>query len=705
MTDAPTAAPSPAQDPYRTVLHVGTTLVASLDPDEVMQTIARQVAEALDVQSCDINEYDPVARTMTYVAVWSEELSGVDLDYIGTVVSLDERPQRDAVIRKGDVLEWYLDDPDLDDRERAVMMEWDEKAGMEVPLMFGDEAIGVLGVIESRRERRFTEDEKQLLRLLAGPAATAIGNARLFRDQQEQARRLAALLDAGRALAASVDLEEVLSGVARLAVETADVAFATVYEYRPHHDTLVFRASHARRSPSRGLIDEPFGTEYPMERHPGERAVLAATAAVQEHLSDDDLDPDRRRAMMRWGETTCLSLPLRVAGECQGFLRLSAVEAERRFSPTELELLEALAEVASAAIHNARLFRLQGEESRRLLELFEVSRRLSSTFDRDRVVAALEDGASRLLIGPTRARVWLLDAEGGLWPGGVPGSGEEPGELVHRALAGSALVEAPSPQGSGLAVPLVVRDSVEGAIVVETPGYRRFSLGEHEALQVLANQAAAAVENERLYRRAEQEAIRDGLTGLYNHRHFQERLRQECRRAMRYDTPLSLLMLDLDEFKAFNDQFGHQVGDRSLREVGEILFGITRRDVDLAARYGGEEFAVILPHTRASSAPPDDAARGGGPGAPPAGPGALVVAHRIRAAIAEHAFPGHGGRRYARATVTIGVAELAEDGDAAALIAAADAALYEGKRRGRDQVVAAAGPGIPDREQDRCDDA
>ena len=135
---------------------MGTTLASSLDLDEVIQTIARQVGEALDVQWCDINEYDAEARTMTYVAVWSEELRGVDLEYLGTVVSLDDRPERDAVIRKGDLLEAYVDDEDLDPLEREVMIRYDEKAVMEMPLAFGGETLGVLGVIESRRDRRFT---------------------------------------------------------------------------------------------------------------------------------------------------------------------------------------------------------------------------------------------------------------------------------------------------------------------------------------------------------------------------------------------------------------------------------------------------------------------------------------------------------------------------------------------------------------------
>ena len=99
---------------------------------------------------------------------------------------------------------------------------------------------------------------------------------------------------------------------------------------------------------------------------------------------------------------------------------------------------------------------------------------------------------------------------------------------------------------------------------------------------MLANQAAAALENERLYRRASSRPSATASPACYNHRHFQERLRQECRRAHRYGTPLSLLMLDLDDFKAFNDQFGHQIGDEALREVGAILLADTRRGVDLA---------------------------------------------------------------------------------------------------------------------------
>lgn len=691
MTELGGGAVALPRDPYAVVLEMGTTLACTLDPDEVAQAIARQVGEALDVQSCDINEYDADARAFTYVAVWSKELRRVDTDYVGTVVSLDERPERDAVLRAGDVLETYVDDEGLDPRERAMMLEFDEQAVMEVPLTFGGEILGVLGVSDSGRKRRFTEQEKELLRLIAGPAATALGNARLYRRQQEQARRLAVLLDASKALAASVDLDEVLARVARLAVEAVDAATATVYEYRPHHDALVYRADHSTASSPEGVDDDALGTMYRLVDYPGERAILESSRAVLEHVSDAGLPEDRRRTMETWGQKTCLSLPLRSGGVAQGILRLSATTDERRFAAFELELLEALAEVAGAAVHNARLFRVQQEESDRLREILDVSRRLTSTFDRKAAVTMLKEGSERLLAGGMAAQVWLSGADGRLHRV-VGEDGVSAAELARQAFVTRRATEAVAPDRSSLAMPLAVKGSPEGALVVEVSGHRVFSSSEREALQVLANQAATALENERLYRRAEQEAIRDGLTGLYNHRHFQERLRQECRRSTRYGMPLSLLMLDLDHFKSFNDQFGHQIGDEALREVGQILFTLTRRGVDLAARYGGEEFAVILSHTRSSDAPLEDGRAGAGEHTvAPADAGAIVVAERIRSAIADHLFPGYGGRRSAHATVTVGVAELRPGEDAAALIAAADEAMYAGKRAGRDRVMTRGG--------------
>ena len=168
-------------------------------------------------------------------------------------------------------------------------------------------------------------------------------------------------------------------------------------------------------------------------------------------------------------------------------------------------------------------------------------------------------------------------------------------------------------------------------------------------------------------------AREDGLTRLANRRRFDEALGAEYRRAMRVGSPLAVVMLDMDCFKAFNDTYGHPSGDACLQALAGVLTGGCRRPADLPARYGGEEFVLLLPNTDAA--------------------GALAVAECVRAAVRALAIP-HAGSEHGFATVSVGVAALApgcEQGPAA-LVEAADAALYEAKRAGRNTVRLADAP-------------
>lgn len=166
----------------------------------------------------------------------------------------------------------------------------------------------------------------------------------------------------------------------------------------------------------------------------------------------------------------------------------------------------------------------------------------------------------------------------------------------------------------------------------------------------------------------EQERLRglattDGLTGLANHRFFQERLGEEFRRAQRYDDPLSLIMLDVDHFKQVNDAHGHQVGDEVLKAMATCLRGAVR-ETDFVARYGGEEFAVVLPHTHLA--------------------GALTVAERMSADLRR----GRYGPRQLALTASFGVSSF--PGRAVSgpdqLVRAADDALLRAKREGRNKI-------------------
>ncbi|MBA3503856.1 MAG: GGDEF domain-containing protein, partial [Deltaproteobacteria bacterium] len=168
--------------------------------------------------------------------------------------------------------------------------------------------------------------------------------------------------------------------------------------------------------------------------------------------------------------------------------------------------------------------------------------------------------------------------------------------------------------------------------------------------------------------RLAQLAVTDGLTNLYNHRHFHERLTLEVERSQRSGLPLSLLMLDVDHFKQFNDTFGHPAGDEVLRQLARVLAD-TRRANDVVARYGGEEFAVILVDTAKFTA--------------------AKVADRVRDRVCSHDF-SEAAPRASKLSVSIGVATFPDDGaDAEALVRSADTALYAAKRAGRNRVVLA----------------
>lgn len=184
-----------------------------------------------------------------------------------------------------------------------------------------------------------------------------------------------------------------------------------------------------------------------------------------------------------------------------------------------------------------------------------------------------------------------------------------------------------------------------------------------------AHLAVAAYERERqeVAGRLLELATTDYLTGLYNRRAFFEAAQREFARARRNGTVFSLLELDLDHFKAVNDTYGHDAGDRALRGVAQVMLRALRV-VDLPARLGGEEFAVLLPETDAQEA--------------------QGVAERLRQAIASADIQGMAGRF--RVTVSIGLATFhPEDPDAEAIVHAADQALYRAKELGRDRVVSA----------------
>jgi diguanylate cyclase (GGDEF)-like protein len=181
-----------------------------------------------------------------------------------------------------------------------------------------------------------------------------------------------------------------------------------------------------------------------------------------------------------------------------------------------------------------------------------------------------------------------------------------------------------------------------------------------EPLRIISSQAAISIENARLF----ELATTDGLTKLYVHRYFQLLLDQEMKRSRRYKKQFSLIMMDIDNFKAFNDTYGHQLGDEVLKNVARAVKKISRAE-DVVARYGGEEFVVILPETDAAQA--------------------LIVAEKMRD-IVESLEIVHGEEPL-HVTISLGVASFPMHArEKEELILSADMALYTSKHNGRNRV-------------------
>jgi diguanylate cyclase (GGDEF)-like protein len=196
----------------------------------------------------------------------------------------------------------------------------------------------------------------------------------------------------------------------------------------------------------------------------------------------------------------------------------------------------------------------------------------------------------------------------------------------------------------------------------------RLGSADRLVLNAVANDLTIAVENSELYKLTKTLAVTDELTGLFNYRFMLQRLEDEIERARRFGRSFSMLMLDADDFKIYNDTHGHIVGDTALAELAAVMRSSVR-DIDVVCRYGGEEFAILLPETDAE--------------------GAFVAAEKVREAVASHVFPDGGGGASQTITVSIGLSTFPRSaGDREALLRQADDALYVAKRTGRNRVNA-----------------
>jgi diguanylate cyclase (GGDEF)-like protein len=343
--------------------------------------------------------------------------------------------------------------------------------------------------------------------------------------------------------------------------------------------------------------------------------------------------------------------------------------------------LSALAVAVEGLVERVSALERKAAGTRAALERLAGAR--SGTTDRSEIMAAVVETAA-LSLGPAvavfyaavggrlspraaRAAAGATAPEADLAEGdGIAGAALKSGELL--VWPGEvALSPAEPAAASAVAMPVGARGRPIGVVALygREPGRPpEYDSDDVALLRSLVRQAEVVAENALLYEEARRLSITDGLTGIWNRRHFDLRAGEEAHRAVRFREPFGVVLVDVDHFKQINDVYGHQAGDAVLVDIARRLTDATR-EVDVVARYGGEEFALILPKTTRN--------------------GAVVLADKVRETVAREPFIADGTP--IPVTISAGVAAYPDHGTGVKdLVAAADAALYRAKDGGRNRV-------------------
>lgn len=547
--------------------------------------------------------------------------------------------------------------------------------GIVAPLVVEGEVIGALAVDSPA----LTENDVPAVTAFANQVSIAIESARLYEETQKRVKEITALHRVSEVINATLDLKEVFQRVVEELSQTFGYRLVDIYLLE--EDGLRLQANVG------------YDDKTTIELIPPERGVVGRVARTGKpaFIPDVSQDPDYIPAYPEIESEICM--PIMTGEELLGTLNVEC-DGKRPLTHDDLQLLSTLSSHIGVAIENARLFEEEQRLSTQRKTIAEVGRTIAAILDLDTLLSQVvdliaqnfryyhvhifqvdQDSDSALYKAGT-GEAGLTIAEEGLrlkvGEEGLVGWVARHGEpvLVHDVSQDPRYYAHPDlpDTRSELNVPIRAGEKVIGVLDVQSTELNAFDESDLDTLQTLADQLAVAMENARLYEETQQLAITDGLTGLHNLRYFYEALEKEIQRSERYHRSVSLIMLDIDNFKRYNDTYGHLAGDDLLTELAQLMSKVTRQ-TDTLARYGGEEFVIILPETETE--------------------GAGFLAERLQEEVNEHRFSIPNGQTMGRITISLGIATYPHHADSTkALVDAADKALLRAKRAGKNRLFA-----------------
>ncbi len=489
-------------------------------------------------------------------------------------------------------------------------------------------------------------------------------------------QKIAILYDASQAVLSTFDLDEVLQRILVIARDYFHLQNVAILLLDKDSDQLCTR-SQIGGEPGFENVRVSIGT-----------GLIGSAAQKKRPLYVPDFAKENR--YQPWGKKTRseLAIPLMVRDEVVGVLDCQS-ENPDHFDSETVDLLTLFSTQASMALQNARLYSLEQRRASQLEAINAVARettvvldvkellakachKIQPAFDVSHVSMLVKEDED-LVLQAHHGDLTLRIPEGGKVPAGAGLWGralrESKTVIENDVKADPNFVGIYVESGSRMCIPLVSFGQTLGVLVLDSARPGSFSVSDIQSLESVADICATAIQNAHYVERVKHLAYLDGLTGIFNRRYFELRIEEELERARRFNSGMAVIMVDIDQFKRLNDEFGHLLGDEVLRQVSSV-FSQQLRKIDVVCRYGGEEFAILLSQTSQEHA--------------------LGVAEKLRRMVDSWQFPGVPRS----VTISAGVATCPDHGSTREeLVKAADAGLYAAKQAGRNCVREASSVG------------